>query len=49
MIKPSTATKATKAILGIFAGWMIVLAAYALGVLWLLSRVLNLVEKWMGR
>jgi len=40
---------ATKAVLAIFSMWIIVIAAYALGVAWFLNRVLNLVEKAIGR
>jgi hypothetical protein len=46
MMKVKTATKA---VLAVFGMWIIVIAAYALGVAWFLNRVLNLVEKALGQ
>ena len=40
---------ATKAVLAVFSMWIIVIAAYAIGVAWFLNRVLNIVEKALGK
>jgi hypothetical protein len=40
---------ATKAVLAVFSMWIIVIAAYALGVAWFMNRVLNIIEKAIGR